>query len=372
MKPKSKISARFNWMLFAVLSALVDDTTRKQIEYLIAETQVLRTQLRKATGRKRIFLTDDQRRLLAVKAKAIGSKALAEITDLFSPATILGWYSKLVAKKYDGSNAHKTGRKRTDIVLVELALKLAKDNPDWGSLRIAHMMTYLGHKISGCTVRRIMRDNGIDPDREYKKKLTWDKFIKSHMHVMMGCDFFQVEVFTLRGLVRCSVLFFLELNSRRVHIVPSVVNPTSQWVDQQIKNHCNFNDGIFDNRTYLIHDRDPLFTAEKVQDTLETSGVKSVKIAPCAPDQNAFCESWVATCRREILDKMVFTSKKQLDSALAEFETYYNRWRVHSGLNGNIIDPLPQDEDGEIVCHEFIGGLLKGYRRVKKSLDIAA
>ncbi len=363
---------KFNWLLFALLSALVDDTTRKQIEYLKAESRVLRTQLRKATGRKRIFLTDDQRRLLALKAKAIGSKALAEITDMFSPQTIIGWYRKLVAHKYDGSTARKTGRKRTDIKLVELALKLAKDNPDWGSQRIAYMMIYLDYEISGCTVRRILRDNGIDPDREYKKKLTWDKFIKSHMHVMMGCDFFHVELLTLRGLVRCSVLFFLELNSRRVHIIPSVVNPTSQWVDQQIENHCNFDDGIFDNRKYLIHDRDPLFMAKQVQETLKTSGVKSVKIAPCAPNENAFCESWVASIKNEMLNKMIFTSKKQLDYCLTIYEDYYNRWRVHSGLDGNIIDPLPQDEGGEIVCQEFIGGLLKGYRRVNKSLDIAA
>jgi len=112
--------------------------------------------------------------------------------------------------------------------------------------------------------------------------------------------------------------------------------------------------------------------AKQVQETLKTSGVKSVKIAPCAPNENAFCESWVASIKNEMLNKMIFTSKKQLDYCLTIYEDYYNRWRVHSGLDGNIIDPLPQDEGGEIVCQEFIGGLLKGYRRVNKSLDIAA
>lgn len=315
-------------LLLGLLSALVDDHMRKQIEYLIAECKVLREQLRKATGKNRISLTNDQRRLLAVKAKAIGSKALAKVTDLFSPATILGWYRKLVAQKYDGTQSCKAGRKRTDPEHVELVLKLAKENSDWGSQRIANMMKYLGYKISGSTVRRILRDNGIDPDREYKKKLTWEKFIKSHMHMMTACDFFQVEVLTLRGLVRCSVLFFINIKTRRVHIVPSKVNPTAQWVDQQIKNHANFDEGLFDNRTYLIHDRDPLFMDETVRSTLETSGVKSLKIAPAAPNQNAYAESWIALCKSEILNKMIFTSKKQLDYCLKVYEDYYN----HIGL----------------------------------------
>lgn len=369
---KAKVPSRFNLLLLGLLSALVDDHMRKQIEYLIAECKVIREQLRKATGKKRISLTNDQRRLLAVKAKAIGSKALAEIPDLFSPQTILGWHRKLVAQKYDGTQNRKAGRKRTDPELVDLALKLARENSDWGSQRIANMMKYLGYKISGSTVRRILRDNGIDPDREYKKKLTWDKFIKSHMHMMTACDFFQIEILTLRGLVRCSVLFFINLNTRRVHIVPSQVNPTAQWVDQQIKNHSNFSDGIFDNRTYLIHDRDPLFMDETVQQTLETSGVKSLKIAPCAPNQNAFAESWIASFKNEMSNKMIFTSKAQLDLALSEFETYYNPYRPHSGLDGDMIDPFPQDEDGEIVCKEFMGGLLKSYHRVRKEPCIAA
>lgn len=114
---------------------------------------------------------------------------------------------------------------------------------------------------------------------------------------MTACDFFQIEILTLRGLVRCSVLFFINLNTRRVHIVPSKVNPTAQWVDQQIKNYSNFDEGIFDNRTYLIHDRDPLFMKTKFRDILEEAGVESVETSPEAPNQNycaSFCTSLAA------------------------------------------------------------------------------
>jgi hypothetical protein len=251
-------------------------------------------------------------------------------------------------------------------------LKFAKENKAWGYQRIQSIMTHLGYKISRTAVYRIMKDAGVNPDPKDKKKTTWAQFIKTHMHVMAATDFFHVEVLTKRGPVRCSILFFIELNSRRVHMSPAKINPTSEWVDQHIKNYVNFDQGLFDNRKYLIHDRDPLFMAETVQNTLETSGVKSVKTAPFSPDQNSFAESFVAGCRKEMFDKVIFTSKEQLDYAIASYQEYHNRWKPHQGLDGKLIDPLPQDEHGEIACQEFMGGLLKGYRRVKKRPDIAA
>lgn len=86
----------------------------------------------------------------------------------------------------------------------------------------------------------------------------------------------------------------------------------------------NFNQGLFDNRTCLIHDRDPLFIAENVQKTLETSGVKSIKTAPCSPNQNSFAEAFVARIRDEMFNKVIFTSKEQLDYAIKYYQEYYN------------------------------------------------
>jgi hypothetical protein len=69
------------------------------IEYLREENRVLREQL----GGRRVRLNDNQRRRLAVKAKALGRKALAEVASIVTPETLLAWHRKLIAQKYDGT-----------------------------------------------------------------------------------------------------------------------------------------------------------------------------------------------------------------------------------------------------------------------------
>ena len=129
----------------------------------------MRQQLLKATGRKRVYLTNAQRILLAVKAKPLGIKVLSELTDLFQPATIFRWYSKLVAKKYDGTAGKKGGRPKVGQDIIDMVLQMAKDNRGWGYRKIHAYMVYLDFEVSASTVRRIMRDYGLDPRSERKE-----------------------------------------------------------------------------------------------------------------------------------------------------------------------------------------------------------
>jgi len=69
--------------------------------------------LRAAQGFQRLRLTDDQRRRLAVKGKVLGRRRLASIAGIVTPDTILRWYRRLVAKKYDGSSHRRPGRPST-------------------------------------------------------------------------------------------------------------------------------------------------------------------------------------------------------------------------------------------------------------------
>ncbi len=80
-----------------ILAGWVNREQQETIEYLRTENQVLREKL----GKKRILLSNDQRRRLAVKGKILGRKRLQEIGTLFTPDTILHWHRKLVAKKWD-------------------------------------------------------------------------------------------------------------------------------------------------------------------------------------------------------------------------------------------------------------------------------
>ncbi len=109
------------------------------IEYLKIENKILREQL----GGKRIHLTDNQRRRLAVKAKVLGRNLLSELTSIARPDTILRWYRKLVANKYDGSKKRSPGRPRTKHETRALVARMAVDNPRWGYTRIRGALSTL-------------------------------------------------------------------------------------------------------------------------------------------------------------------------------------------------------------------------------------
>ena len=76
-----------------LVAAFAGWITREQdavIEYLREENRVLKQQL----GHRRLRLTDDQRRRLAVRGKTIGRRALAEVASIVTPDTILRWHRK--------------------------------------------------------------------------------------------------------------------------------------------------------------------------------------------------------------------------------------------------------------------------------------
>jgi putative transposase len=94
------------------------------IEYLREENRVLKQQL----GRRRLLLTDDQRRRLAVRGKAIGRRALTDVASLVTPDTILRWHRQLIAEKWTHKR-RSTGRPRVMQVIAELVVRMARDNP---------------------------------------------------------------------------------------------------------------------------------------------------------------------------------------------------------------------------------------------------
>src|SRR5436309_11083361 len=118
------------------------------IEYLREENRVLREQL----GDHRLRFNDDQRRRLAVKAKELGRKILAEIATVVTPETLLAWHRKLIGHKYDGSGQRRPGRPRTRQDLEALVVRMAEENRDWGYRRIQGALYNLGHQIARSTI----------------------------------------------------------------------------------------------------------------------------------------------------------------------------------------------------------------------------
>ena len=112
-------------LLVMMLAGWINRHQQSVIEYLQAGNRALREQL----GPKRIRWTEAQRLLLATKAKAIGRGALKQLGTIVTPDTLLRWYRKLVAAKYDGSAKRGPGRPRTDKSVTELIVEMAQTAP---------------------------------------------------------------------------------------------------------------------------------------------------------------------------------------------------------------------------------------------------
>lgn len=140
-------------MLLVMLAGWLNRHQQDVIEYLKQENSILRDELLKATGKKRILLNDNQRKRLAVLAKKLGRKLLAEVCCAFSPDTLLKWHRILVAKKYDGSkNRSKYGRPRIGDELKQLIIEMYQDHKHLGCRKLHGYLKYLGFKISTATV----------------------------------------------------------------------------------------------------------------------------------------------------------------------------------------------------------------------------
>ena len=139
--------------LLLILAGWINHREQDVIEYLRAENRVLREKL----GKKRILLNDDQRRRLAVKGKILGRRMLEQMTTIVTPDTILHWHRELVAAKWDYSRRrNKIGRPPASAEVVELVLRMARENPGWGYDRIQGALANLGHLISNRCVGSIL------------------------------------------------------------------------------------------------------------------------------------------------------------------------------------------------------------------------
>ena len=348
----------------------VVENLQNSVQYMEEKLRIYEEILNKETGRKKPQLDESQKRRLAQAGARLNAYILATVENTFSPDTIRDWYRKLVGNKYNSvADGQKTrGPKRISDKMIELVVHMATANSQWGSVRIASYMYYLGYEISHSTVRRILINHGIDPDPEQTSKGDWKKFIEIHQHIISSCDFCTAEILTPGGIMRYHILFVENITTRAVCLGGIAHDPDGPWMAQAARNLTDAWDGVLLGQKYLMHDRDTLFT-EQFELILQSIGVKGKKLPPRSPELNGHIESFIKTFKVECLNHLVLTSEAQLRYVVYHFLEYYNRERPHSSLDGRMIKPWQQPPDGEIMEFSRLGGLLKSYRRVKPEHD---
>jgi len=277
--------------------------------------------------------------------------------------SILRWYRELVAKKYDGSQQRGQGRPKTAAEIAVLVIRMAKENERWGYTLIMGALKNLGHEIGRNTIKRILLENGIDPAPERGRRMSWATFIKAHLGVLVGMDFFTVEVVTWLGLIRYHVLLAIDIASRKVEIVGMAATPGGPWMEQMARNLVDAVDGFLVGKRYVLIDRDPLYT-EAFRRILGQGGVKAVRLPTRSPNLNAFAERFVLSIKTECLDRLVPLGEAHLRRAILEYTKHYHEEGNHQGLGNELIVPAEAANGaGKVSRRERLGVLLSFYYR---------
>ena len=325
-----------------------------------AEILVLRHQLailRRQAARPRFSWTD--RALIALLAGLVPKKRLAAF--LVTPKTILAWHRALVRRRWTYPH-RRPGRPRLPAETVGLIVRLARENPRWGYVRIVGELQKLGVEVSKGSVANVLRRHGLPPAPR-REGPTWTEFLRSQAKGILATDFFTVDTVALR---RYYVLFVIEVERRVVHLLGVTANPNGPWVTQVARNFTSDLDEAVRRFRFLIRDRDSKFTA--CFDAIFASiGVDAIQTPVRSPRANAFVERFVRTIRTECLDQLLVFSRRHLEGVVAEYLLHYNRARPHRSLDLDQPFPRPATpaKSGPITRRDLLGGIIHEY-------DIAA
>jgi hypothetical protein len=199
------------------LSLLSRSDTAKELQILVLRHEV--AVLRRQVGRPRLSWPD--RAVLSALARAL-PKAL-RMDRLVTPGTLLRWHQRLIARRWTYPR-RRPGGPPTDPAIVTLVVRVARENPRWGYERIRGELKNLGHRVSGATIRRILKRAGLGP--------AWRDFIRAQAAGTLACYFFSVDTVLLRRLY---VFFVIEVGTRFVRVLGVTANPDGAWVAQQAR-----------------------------------------------------------------------------------------------------------------------------------------
>jgi putative transposase len=339
--------------ILQMLTQLARDGGAKDVELLVLRHEV--AVLRRQVHQPRLQPAD--RVVLAALSRLLprGRWSIFFVT----PATLLRWHRQLIARHWTYPHA-RPGRPPIDAVIRALVLRLAAENPTWGHRRIQGELARLGQHVAASTVWKILHQAGVDPAPR-RCGPTWRQFLTTQARSMIACDFFTVDTVFLK---RIYVLFFIELATRRVHVVGLTAHPTGAWVVQQARNLLMDLDHRADALRFLLRDRDSKFTA--AFDAVFTAvGIAVIRTPPQAPRANAIAERWVGTVRRECTDRMLIAGERQLRVVLDEYVRHYNDHRPHRTLGQQPPNP-PPPRSPELALtgvnrRPILGGLINEY-----------
>jgi putative transposase len=259
---------------------------------------------------------------------------------------------------------HQPGRPPLDEDVQQLIVRLAKENPRWGYQRIQGELLRLRVQVSATAIRTTLRRHGLDPAPR-PMATTWRAFLRQQAAGIIACDFFTVDTIWLRRLY---VLFFIELDTRRVHLAGVTANPNSGWVTQQARNLLVVLGERERRLRFVLRDRDAKFS-RAFDDVFRSEGTEVLVTPVRAPNANAHAERWIRTVRAECLDWLLIIGRGHLEQVLRVYIEHYNAHRPHRALGLQPPDPAVEpalnsnDQPAQVHRRDLLGGLVHEYRQ---------
>ncbi len=315
------------------------------------EVRVLERQLH---GRVRYRPSD--RAILAVLSRLLPRMRWRSF--LVTPETLLRWHREAAKHKWRKWRRRRgPGRPPLSDDLVEVIVRLGRENRSWGCVRIQGELRKLGVRLSASSVRRVLRRHGLGPAP--RRGPTWSEFLGSQAKSVLATDFFTVDTI---GLRRLYVLFVIELSTREMHVLGITEHPTGAFVTQLARNLVADLHDRGRSIKFLIRDRDAKFTAS-FDEVFASEEIRVIKTPVRSPRANAYAERWVRTVRSECLDHLLILGERHLEAVLRDYVAHYNAQRPHRGIHLGVpsgsAEPVAPSLD--VRRRDVLGGLIHEY-----------
>jgi len=319
---------------------------------LLAENMVLRQQLAvcmRQTKRRRLRREDRLFWSLVAKTWTPWRSHL----QLVQPDTVIRRHRSAWRKYWTWkSRRREPGRPRISAEVHELIVRIARENPRRGAVRIVGELRALGFDVSARTVRRYRRQTLKRPPSQ-----SWRTFLNNHASHIWAVDLLTVQTLTFRTLY---VIVFIAHGRRRIVHWTVTRNPTSAWVWRQVIEAMPWGE----KPKHLIRDRDRRYGVDFVEKAAMI-GINTVLTPVRAPNTNAVAERVIGTLRRECLDRVIVLNELRLRRVLREYIEHYNSMRPHRTLALDSPEGRrpqePPEPSGRLRRRKVLGGLHSEY-----------
>jgi len=344
--------------LLSCLIVLARSEVSNDAELLVLrhENAVLRRQISK------VRYQPGDRLWLAALSRLIPRHRWSEVFAV-TPATLLAWHRRLVARHWDYTSRRRPGRPSTATAIRKLVIRMATENPTWGHRRVQGELIKLGHRIAASTVWQILHDAGIDPAPR-RTGPTWKQFLTAQARGILAVDFVHVDTVLLR---RIYALIVVEHGTRRAHLAGVTAHPDGAWTTQAARSFLMDLGHRAASVKFLIRDRAGQFTSS-FDAVFTAASVRILASPPQAPRANAVCERMIGTLRRELLDRMLIVNEHHLRQVVTEYLIHYNTARPHRALDqlppAQAHTPPPQINlaEHQIRRKQVLAGLISQYQ----------